>query len=195
MGFHRRGLGLTILACLTVAVGLVAVGNIYISHLAAKTQCARQSSTGCAALPIVLRNSGQAMVPTLADGQSLTADPGAYKAVRPKRGDVIAFDAPGLTGRPLIRRIIATPGDQVYMVKGSIRIDGQTLVEPYVINPWTFDTDWPRGGAPVIVPPGKYFVLGDNRDHSVDSRSFGFIGFESIVGRVPLVHFSPTASP
>ncbi|HET7791284.1 MAG TPA: signal peptidase I [Gemmatimonadales bacterium] len=131
----------------------------------------------------------------------------------PQRGDVIVFDYPKNTELNYVKRVIGMPGDTVEMSAGAVRVDGRALVEPYVqrTDPDhdVYDPafDWQRSylaarspveralyhptrdnWGPLVVPSGMYFVLGDNRDISSDSRYWGFVD-ESLVRGRPLVIF------
>jgi len=80
---------------------------------------------------------------------------------------------------------VAVPGQTVEIRNARVLVDGAPLAEPYVDTrePWTAGADWPEGGAPVRLGPDEYFVLGDNRNHSADSRTFGPIHRDAIRGR------------
>lgn len=159
---------------------------VYLQHLAAQAKCSQGVASGCPSpSPTTLIMTGQAMLPTLADATTLPVDTGAYLRNGPKRGDIVAFSAPGQSEQRLVRRIIGLPGDRILITNGKIYINGLRLSEPYEKLPWTFNTDWPANPSTgAAVSAGTYFLLGDNRDHSLDSRTFGFISLRSIIGRV-----------
>lgn len=109
------------------------------------------------------------------------------------RGDVIVFakpdDAPGQIN-DFIKRVIALPGETISFVDGRVLIDGVPQSEPYVGNNRTYINGWPMDCADdppsvdrCLVPEGTVFVMGDNREGSTDSRVFGPIDIDSIVGR------------
>lgn len=104
----------------------------------------------------------------------------------PQRQQVIVFHAPTPGSPDLIKRVIGMPGDRIEIRQGIVLVNGDPLVEPYAIrvrpSSETFD--------PVTVPPDSYFVLGDNRDNSYDSRYWGFVPRRAIVGRALLVYLS-----
>lgn len=111
------------------------------------------------------------------------------------RGDIIVFDRPpGLTAQPgikdVIKRVIGVPGDTVEARGGRVYVNGESISEPYVWPEGTATT-WQNNG-PITLEPGKYFVMGDNRGRSADSRVFGPIDEELIVGRAVL-RFWPTS--
>ena len=107
----------------------------------------------------------------------------------PRRGDVVVFRAPGGSGEVLVKRIVGAPGDLVDAAGGNIRIGTHTISEPYVMQP-------AMSGAltPQIVPPDSYFVMGDNRAHSYDSRNWGAVPATLIIGKVRMVLWSSADS-
>jgi signal peptidase I len=114
-------------------------------------------------------------------------DPTRYVFRGPRRGDIIVFKAPNQSPaspeRDFIKRIIAVPGETVEVRDGTVFIDGEPLDEPYIKE---------AGGSdygPDTVPPGHYFVMGDNRNNSSDSRSFGFLPKENIIGQAWLTYW------
>src|ERR1700756_247759 len=103
----------------------------------------------------------------------------------PRRGDVIVFAYPKNPELNYVKRVIGTPGDTVEMHRGAVRVNGRMVAEPYVQRVDPRDT-W----GPIAVPAGKYFVLGDNRDNSADSRYWGFVDAAAVKGRPLVVYFS-----
>lgn len=122
------------------------------------------------------------MLPNFFDGELLLTEKVTYRIYKPERGDVIVFAAP--TGRRVdfIKRIIGKPGETVAIDSGGVYIDGQKLTEPY-------ETQQTQGDITVTLDQNQYFVLGDNRGSSSDSRSFGPIGRSAIKGRAWLVYW------
>lgn len=124
------------------------------------------------------------MVPNFHDGEYILTDKISYRINDPKRGDVIIFRAPHNEEYDYIKRIIGLPNDQILVNNDSVYLNGQKLSEEYL--PPEFVT---RGGAflangqTITVPEDQYFVLGDNRSHSSDSREWGFVPFDNIVGK------------
>jgi len=102
------------------------------------------------------------------------------------RGDIIVFASPipDEFSEPFIKRIIALPGEEIAIIGGEVHINGQPLAESYVADAMRQDF------APVTVPEGSIFVMGDNRNYSRDSREWGAISKDSIIGRIYL-DFSP----
>ncbi len=134
---------------------------------------------------------------------------------QPRRGDVIVFAFPRDPRQDYVKRVIGTPGDTVQMRNGRVSVNGHRLEEPYVqrIDPsndvMNAEFEWQRpfylapspdarrvyrpsrdSWGPLVVPDGKYFVLGDNRDDSSDSRYWGFVDASAVKGRTLLVYFS-----
>jgi signal peptidase I len=106
-----------------------------------------------------------------------------YPLHPPQRGDIVVFNPPvGGNTKPYIKRIIGLPGETVEIRDGSVYVDGDPIDEPYLGN---VTTSWPNGdpGRQLVVPDGHFFVLGDNRNNSTDSRSFGPISIDSLIGK------------
>jgi signal peptidase I len=137
-----------------------------------------------------------------------------YRDVR--RGDIVVFLSPAEPGLYVVKRIIGVPGDRIHLRDGAVYRDGDKLDEPYVIhsipdsiNPYRDNfpavapteynnlfPDWQLvmkqyiQGDDVVVPPDSYFAMGDNRDVSYDSRFWGFIPKENVIGRPMFVYWS-----
>ena len=130
---------------------------------------------------------GQSMEPNLHTAQRVVVEKVTYRLVHgPRRGDIVVIDTPDQT-EMLIKRVIGLPGETISVHRGKVYIDGKELKEPWAVN---------FGGSnygPETTPPLHVFVLGDNRGASNDSRSFGPVPIEDIVGRAwfsywPLEH-------
>jgi signal peptidase I len=100
----------------------------------------------------------------------------------PQRGDIVVLHPPVDQGRPYIKRVIGLPGDRLAIHDGSVWINGQRLVEPYLHG---VATSWPGslGQGEITIPDDYVFVMGDNRNNSTDSRVFGAIKIEAIIGK------------
>lgn len=120
---------------------------------------------------------GPSMQPNLEDGQRLILNKIAYS--NPQRGDIIVFPPPHIDNpeKNYIKRIIGLPGETVEIIDGTVYINGQALEEPYIENSGGVNSD------PYTVPEGEYFVLGDNRINSSDSRNGWTVPEETIVGK------------
>jgi signal peptidase I len=123
------------------------------------------------------------MAPTLEVGDRIVVT--RYFGAEPQRGHVIVFQSPHEDGELLVKRVIAVPGDLIDARLGRVRIGGHTLPEPYVLRQAATGAIEPQ-----LVAGDSYFVLGDNRDDSLDSRSWGLVPRERIVGRARLVLWS-----
>ncbi|HAX72117.1 MAG TPA: signal peptidase I [Firmicutes bacterium] len=125
---------------------------------------------------------GQSMIPTIKHNQPVLLDCQAYKRREPRRNDLIAFNA-HLKGhyKFFLKRVIGVPGDHVVMKENQVFVNGVRLSEPYLNEPMV-----QRQTIEQIVPKGEVFVLGDNRQNSLDSRShrLGTIKLTDVVGVV-----------
>jgi signal peptidase I len=136
---------------------------------------------------------GLSMFATLDDNDYLIANKIDYRLHAPQRGDIIILRPPSSNSTDFIKRIIALPGERILISQGYVYINGHKLDEPYLPEQWTQLDNW-GGPDGMVVPPNSYFVMGDNRNRSQDSRIFGFIGRDRIDGRAwfriwPLSHF------
>jgi signal peptidase I len=125
------------------------------------------------------RIPSDSMKPTLRSGDHVLVDKRAYDGATPERGDLAVFEAPG-TGEIMLKRVVALPGDTVGIEDGVLVIDGRRPREPYA-DQKAIDSVY---FGPVRVRPGTVFVLGDNRADSRDSRDFGAVRQDALIGRV-----------
>lgn len=109
----------------------------------------------------------------------------------PQRGDVIVFHAPPDTTKDYIKRVIGVPGDTVEIREGKVLVNGKELDESYLEGVFTEDNSFDLDARPPTwkVPPGKLFVLGDNRGGSSDSRQWGFVPYDFVVGKAMLAYW------
>ncbi len=131
---------------------------------------------------------GTSMEPRLHNGELILVDKWTYLFHPPQRGDVIVFVAPPEPTLDYVKRIIAVPGDRITINNTQVIVDGVTLKETYVAPINQGNTS----GAVIqneLVPPGKYFVMGDDRIRSSDSRFWGFVPRANIIGRAALVYW------
>jgi len=106
----------------------------------------------------------------------------------PKRGDIIVFIYPRDPKKDFIKRVIALPGENVRIIGRTVYINGTPLQDPWGV--WS-ENDFLRVNfGPVTVPKGHYFVLGDNRDNSMDSRYWGFVPKSNILGKALIIYWS-----
>mgnify|MGYP000278591379 FL=1 len=136
----------------------------------------------------IIQVDGRSMVPTLTHGDKLIVWAAGYT---PQRGDVVIVDSYTSYGRPLVKRVIAKGGDTISIdyASGIVTVNGEVLDEDYIAEPTYlgYDVEFPY-----TVPEGTVFVMGDNRNNSLDSRSsyVGCIDERDILGKV-LVCFLP----
>jgi signal peptidase I len=127
---------------------------------------------------------GPSMYPTLINTDYYWLNRFAYVIGHPRRGDIVAIKDPGGHGFD-VKRIIATPDESIYITKGKVFVDGELLREPYLpLKMSTFAYDKKYEDEFWCLAPDEYFVMGDNRGNSSDSRSFGAIKRAAILGRV-----------
>ena len=130
---------------------------------------------------------GPSMQPGLHTGDLVMVNLLSYDFGSPQRGDVIVFHPPDDPSQQYVKRIIGIPGDTVTVTLTAVYVDNVKLNEPY-IYPLAPGQNESTGVVPSLhLSPGQYFVLGDNRDNSADSRYFGPIERNSIIGKVELV--------
>jgi signal peptidase I len=123
------------------------------------------------------RVEGQSMEPSLHNDERLIIEKVSYRLRPPERGEIVVLQIEGRQSAPLIKRIIGLPGETVEIHDGKVFIDGEALEEPYLAY-MTYGSMPPR-----VVPEEHVFLLGDNRSASNDSRFFGMVSFDQIVGR------------
>jgi signal peptidase I len=133
------------------------------------------------------RIDGQSMEYTLHNEEFVLVNRAAYLFHAPARGDVIVFEYPLDTRLNYIKRVIAVPGDIISVQGERVIVDGVTLHEPY-INRDDSHNPYPSFSNRIITP-GEYFVMGDNRDNSSDSRDWGLVPRDDIIGRAMLIYW------
>ncbi|OIJ17815.1 signal peptidase I [Anaerobacillus alkalidiazotrophicus] len=141
--------------------------------------------------PIVV--DGQSMMPTLQNNDRLIVNKIGYTIGKPKRFDIVVFHA--TEEKDYIKRVIGLPGDSISYENDVLYINGEPVDEPYLNEykgntynlPFTGDFTLRDYTGHEVVPDGHIFVLGDNRQHSKDSRNIGFIPYERIVGSANVV--------
>ncbi|MDQ0253734.1 signal peptidase I [Evansella vedderi] len=141
--------------------------------------------------PIVV--DGQSMMPTLEHNDRMIVNKIGYTIGEPERFDIIVFHAP--QNKDYIKRVIGLPGDTLYYKDDVLYINGEPVEEPYLDEfkatatrlPYTGDFTLKEETGYDRVPEGHVFVLGDNRQHSKDSRHIGVIPYEEVVGKANLV--------
>lgn len=129
-----------------------------------------------------VRVDGFSMLPTLEDGEFILVNRLAYKIGEPKRGEIIVFRSPVVPDEDLIKRVIGLPGDEVEVNNGIVSVNGIMLDEPYIAAAPIYNGKWQ-------VVDGYLFVLGDNRNDSSDSHSWGLVPMPNVVGRSILIYW------
>lgn len=139
------------------------------------------------------RVSGDSMLPNFENGELILTDKLTFKFGEPKRGNVIVFKAPPDRKKDFIKRIVGTPGETISLVNGRVLINKQFLSENY-LSPVTqaASGSFLKEGEDKQIPANSYFVMGDNRSHSFDSREWGFLQKDDIVGRAWVIYWPLT---
>lgn len=133
-----------------------------------------------------IRVESISMKPTLIPGDFVIVNKLAYKfEAAPELGDVIVFRNPLNPEQiPYIKRVIGVPGDNIHIAGGKVYINNELVIEPYLSASTKRGGDW-------TVPDASLFVMGDNRNNSSDSRAWGFVPIENIIGRAELIYWPP----
>lgn len=133
--------------------------------------------------------NGQSMVPNFHSGEYVLTDKITYKFRNPKRGEVIVFHAPDAaqcpkgTGCDFIKRVIGEPGDTIAVQNNHYYVNGEVLAEPYIPADYPTSVGAFTRDRTITLTDGEYFVSGDNRPYSSDSRAWGPITKNEIVGK------------
>ncbi len=128
----------------------------------------------------VARVDGLSMAPTLEDHDRLIVDKLVYELGDPRPGDIVMLYYPLNPEKMFVKRVIAREGDTVRIVDGHVYVNNQPLHDDYVPPEFRSHDDW----GPQVIPQGYYFVMGDHRNNSSDSRHWGMVPKKYIVGKV-----------
>jgi signal peptidase I len=139
---------------------------------------------GINAVSARVRVDGFSMRPTLQDGEYVLVNKLAYRMGPPQRGDIIVFRFPMDPQQDLIKRVIGLSGDRVSISDGQVSVNGKALNEPYIAAAPTYTGTW-------NIPEGYLFVLGDNRNDSSDSHSWGLVPMQNVIGKAILIYWPP----
>ena len=133
---------------------------------------------------------GLSMFATLDNNDYLIANKIDYRLHAPQRGDIVILRPPTLSTTDYIKRVIALPGERLLIHDGVVYINGHKLDEPYLPEAWTRQHRHGAGRTAQLIPPNEYFVMGDNRNRSQDSRIFGPISRDRIDGQGVVSHLA-----
>jgi len=128
----------------------------------------------------VARVEGHAMEPTIADQDRLLVNKLTYQRRDPRRDDIVMLYYPNDPNKSFVKRVVAEEGDQVRIVDGKVYLNDILLDDLFVPPNYRSHDDW----GPQVIPEGYYFVMGDHRNNSSDSRHWGYVPKKYIIGRV-----------
>lgn len=131
-----------------------------------------------------VRVDGISMQPTLLNGEFVLVNKLSYQFGEIQRGDIIVFDFPLNMEEELIKRVIGLPGDTVLVQDGKVFVNNMPLNETYIAQLPNYSGQW-------AVEDGYIFVLGDNRNNSNDSKDWGYLPIDNIVGKATLIYWPP----
>lgn len=137
---------------------------------------------GINAVSARVRVENISMQPTLHAGEFVLVNKLAYKLGKPQIGDIVVFHYPRDPKEDFIKRVIGLPNDTVTVNDGIVAVNGQPLDEPYISAPPAYTGSW-------TVPPDSLFVLGDNRNQSSDSHSWGYVPLDYVVGKALVIYW------
>ena len=131
-----------------------------------------------------VRVDGVSMRPTLQNGEFILVNKLAYRLGQPSRGDIVVFKFPLDPTQDLIKRVIGLPGDHIAVRDGIMYLNDQAMEESYIAASPQYTGEW-------VVPEDSLFVLGDNRNDSSDSHSWGMLPLENVVGKAEVIYWPP----
>jgi signal peptidase I len=128
---------------------------------------------------------GTSMMPRLTDQERIFINKFIYRFEPIHRGDVVVFWYPLEPGKSYIKRVIGLPGDRVEMADGAVLVNGERIEEPYILPEYRGR----QSHGSILVPPGEFYVLGDHRNSSNDSRVWGTVARKYIYGKAELAYW------
>ena len=128
---------------------------------------------------------GTSMMPRLEDQERIFINKFIYRFEPIERGDVVVFRFPRMPARSYIKRVVGLPGETVRVVAGQVFVNGRRLTESYVLAHYRDQ----QSHGPVVVPPGEFYVLGDHRNSSNDSRMWGTVPRSYVYGKAVLAYW------
>jgi signal peptidase I len=132
-----------------------------------------------------IRVDGFSMEPTLKSGEFVVVNKLAYRFGEPDTGDVIVFQYPRDPDQEYIKRVIGTPGDTVSIIDGQVYVNGERLNETYIASPPSYQSE------ERAIPENSLYVLGDNRNNSSDSHTWGPVPMEFVIGKALFIYWPP----
>jgi signal peptidase I len=135
-----------------------------------------------------VRVEGTSMQPQLEDQERIFVSKISYRVFDIQRGDVVVFYFPGDPSKSFIKRVVGLPGETIQIIEGDVYINGRSISEKYIPPAFRDHSSF----GPVIVPTNCYFVMGDHRNVSNDSRHWGCVPAGSIFGKAVLKYWPPT---
>jgi len=163
------------------------VGNELVAWMKTLTSAAIYATLIVTFVFQVARVEGRSMAPTLEDQDRLIINKFAYRLDEPRLGDIVMLYYPIDPSKSFVKRLIAGEGDQVRIVDGRVYRNGVLLDDSFVQPDYRSHDDW----GPEVVPEGYYFVMGDHRNNSSDSRTWRYVPKKYIVGKVQMRWWPP----
>ena len=133
-----------------------------------------------------IRIDGSSMEPNLHHGEFVIVSKINYRFGEPERGDVVVFDFPRNITQEYIKRVIGLPGEHILVEDGNVYVNEIMLSEPYLIIEPQYEGEW-------VVPDDTLFVLGDNRNNSSDSHTWGMVPMNNVIGEALVVYWPPSS--
>ncbi|HSW97696.1 MAG TPA: signal peptidase I [Candidatus Saccharimonadales bacterium] len=137
--------------------------------------------------------NGDSMSPNFINGEYVLTNLLALRISNPRLGDVVVFVAPIDAEKDFIKRVIGVPGDTVMVKDGDVYLNGKKLDQSKFLKPpvKTYGGSFLKDEQVITVPPDEYFVMGDNRTYSSDSREWGFVKRSALIGESAFVYWPP----
>jgi len=133
-----------------------------------------------------IRIDGSSMEPNLHHGEFVIVSKINYRFGEPERGDVVVFDFPRNITQEYIKRVIGLSGEHILIEDGNVYVNEIMLSEPYLIMEPQYEGEW-------VVPEDTLFVLGDNRNNSSDSHTWGMVPLNNVIGEALVVYWPPSS--